>query len=195
MGFRAAERCRLSGRQRLYEAYPVVELGQIGAGQSQIPRTAVSRAQPQHHAVRGKQLQRRDGGGRNRRMARRQVGDAERYPRLPHVAGDDRGGDPRVHRVARRIGDADRVIAPTVGGCRHPPGQLGRVGPEEETDLHLRGPRSVEGPEGPPGPKLVVAPRFARVLDPSYHFTGSGRASHPNCPWLLTPKTARSKSK
>ena len=173
MGFRLAEGGGGSGRQRPHETDSFVELPEPRARQAEISRAAVPRAEPEHRPPRGEQVERGDGRRRDRGVARGQVGDAERDPGLPGLAGDDGGRDPGVHRVARRIGDADHVVAPAVRRLRHALDQFGRVGPEEKTDFHVLVPCRVR----PPGSAGVARRRGA----------GSCRAPRPGCvrryPW------------
>jgi hypothetical protein len=70
-------------------------------------------------------------------MPREQVGDAQRYARLPAGARQQRCGQPRIHRVARRIGNSDHRITITIRTLRQLLAKLERIRPKEKTDLHL----------------------------------------------------------
>jgi hypothetical protein len=52
------------------------------------------------------------------------------------VLGEDRRRHPGIHRDARRVRDADHVVAVCVRGVGHRAHQRDVVRPEEEPDLH-----------------------------------------------------------
>ena len=60
--------------------------------------------------------------------------------RLASDAASNRGGNPRIHCVARRVRNADHVIAVTVRAFGKLLDQLRCIGPEEKADLHVRVP-------------------------------------------------------
>src|SRR5262249_28984229 len=78
-----------------------------------------------------------DGGGAEGGMPGREVGDAERDARPPRGPRHHRRRHPGVHRVARRVGDADHGVAVAIGPLGERLAELEGVGPEEEANLHL----------------------------------------------------------
>ena len=76
--------------------------------------------------------------GAGRRVPRDQIRDAESDGDVGERLGEERGGDPRVHRDAWRVGDPDHVVAVALRRGGHPADERWRVGPEEEADLHGR---------------------------------------------------------
>src|SRR5258708_11503219 len=97
---------------------------------------AMSGADAEHGASVRDVVERGDRGGADGGMAADEIGDADRNARAAAGACDNRRRHPGIHGIARRVGDADHGVAVAVGALGEPLAQLGRVGPEEEANLH-----------------------------------------------------------
>jgi hypothetical protein len=109
------------------------QLGRGRLGGPEIARAAVAHADAEHRAAGRQQVDRGDRRRRDRGMSRHEVGHAHGHARAAHVLGQDRRRHPRIHRDARRVGDADHVVAERVRGLGHRTHQRDVVRPEEET--------------------------------------------------------------
>ena len=81
-----------------------------------------------------------DGG-----MTSHEVGHAGGEPDARGGGGGEGHGHPRIHGVARRVGDADHVEAELFPEARQARGVLGRVRPEEEAEAHAAAVRASAG--------------------------------------------------
>src|SRR5262245_49034286 len=70
-------------------------------------------------------------------MPGEQNGDADGNARAARDARDHRRRHPGIHGVSRRVGNADHGIAVAIGALGKLLAQVERVGPEEETNLHV----------------------------------------------------------
>src|SRR5262245_21032040 len=104
-------------------------------------------------------------------MTTEQIGDADRHACAPAAASDDRGRHPGIHGISRRVGNADHGIAIAVGAMSEPLAQFRRVGPEEETYLHVAVPASVSACAArvrvPPRPPAYRFPAAAFPVSPA----------------------------
>ena len=132
-----AERRRLTLQQRLDEGDAVRELFRLRLGEADVPGAAVPGADAEHRASIRHMVERGDRRRAHGRMPRQEIGHAERDPRPLRGARDDRRRHPRVHGIAGRVGDADHRVAVAVRAFGELLAKVERVGPEEETDLHL----------------------------------------------------------
>src|ERR1043166_6163285 len=131
-----AQRCGLACEQRLDEGDAFAEFLGVRLRQADVARAAVPGADAEQRASVRHLIERRDRRRAYGRMARQEIGHAQRDPRPARGERNDRRRHPGVHGVAGRVGDADHGIAVAVGALGKLWAKLGRVRPEEETDLH-----------------------------------------------------------
>src|SRR5262245_6530367 len=124
-------------QQRLDEGYPFRELARARLRQPDILGAAVAGADAQHGASVRHMVERGDRGRGDRGMAGKQISDADRNARAARDTRDHRRRHTWIHGVSRRVGNADHGIAVAVGALGKLLAQIERVGPEEETDLHV----------------------------------------------------------
>ena len=132
---------------------------------------AMARAYAQHSAARRQQFQRSDGEADTAAWRETRL-DAQRDAGVRRDR-DHRGGHPRVHRVARRIREADHVVTITVGRDGHAPHERRIVRPEKETDLHDD--RSVAGAVfRPTGFRVTTIATVSGRRPPGVHWSCRG---------------------
>src|SRR6516162_3255448 len=134
--------CRAKGRgltlqQRLDERHALRELARARLRQPDILGAAVAGTDAQHGASVRHVVKRGDRGRGDRGMPGEQIGDADRNARAARGARDHRRRHPWIHGVSRRVGNADHGIAVAIGALGELLAQVKRVGPEEETNLHV----------------------------------------------------------
>jgi hypothetical protein len=82
-------------------------------------------------------IDRGDRSGADSGVAGHNVCHAKRHARLFGHARREGCGNPGIHRVPRRIGDADHIVAISVRAIGKVFDQTGIVGPEKEADFHI----------------------------------------------------------
>jgi hypothetical protein len=136
-GRRVPEQALAAAQEVLDEADAAFDLGRGRRSEPEIPDAAVTSADAEHGPA---ATQEGEGSNRRRRgrwVPRDQIRDADGDGDVGDRLGEEPGGDPRVHRDARRVGDPDHVVAVPLRCGGHPADERRHIGPEEEADLHV----------------------------------------------------------